>query len=177
MPTSSHLPLEGFQQALVSFQSSLFTKGNDTYQRLTVCRSHIWDDSIRLFTRGISTNKQFKVTFLREPAVDLGGPQREDFTLLLKAAANHNGLFEGPLDHRIPVHNMSALMEKTYLSVGRMFAASVLQGGPAPTFLAESIAEYLLYGLEGVGTHKEDVPSSVEDLLVKVPSKIILLQV
>ena len=72
---------------------------------------------------------------------------------------------------------MSALMEKTYLSVGRMFAASVLQGGPAPTFLAESIAEYLLYGLEGVGTHKEDVPSSVQDLLVKVPSKIILLQV
>ena len=111
MPTLSHLPLEGFQQALVSFQSSLFTKGNDTYQRLTVRRSHIWDDSIRLFTRGISTNKQFKVTYL---SVNLGGPQREYFTLLLKAAANNNGLFEGPLEQCIPVHNMSALMEKTY---------------------------------------------------------------
>lgn len=155
MPTSSHLPLEGFQQALVSFrfQPSLFTKGNDTYQRLTVRR---WDDSVRLFTRGICTNKRFKVTFLGESAVDLGGPRREYFTLLLKAATNHSGLFEGPLEHRIPVH-MSALMEKTYLTVGRMFAASVLQGGPAPTFLAESIAEYLLYGLEGVGTHTEDV--------------------
>ena len=150
MPTSSHLPLEGFQQALVSFQSSLFTKGNGTYQRFTVCRSHIWDDSARLFTWGISTNKWFKVTFLGESAVSLGGPQREYFTLLLKAAANHSGLFEGPLEHRIPVHNMSALMEKTYLSVGRMFAASVLQGGPAPTFLAESIAEFFYMDWRGL---------------------------
>ena len=170
MPTSSHLPLEGFQQALGRFQSSLFPKGTDTYQRLTVRRSHIWDDSVRLFTRGIATNKQFKVTFLGEPAVDVGGPRREYFTLLLKAAANNNGLFEGPLEHRIPVHNMSALMEKTYFSVGRMFAASVLQGGPAPTFLAESIADYLLYGLEGVGTHTEDIPCSVQDLIGKVRS-------
>ena len=43
-----------------------------------------------------------------------------------------------------------------------MFAAFVLQGGPAPTFLVESIAEYLLYGLEGVGTHKEEVLDSDE---------------
>ena len=69
-----------------------------------------------------------------------------------------------------PVHNMSALMEKMYFSVGRMFAASVLQGGPAPTFLAESIADYLLYGLEGVDTHSEDVPCSVQDLIEKVRS-------
>ena len=58
-----------------------------------------------------------------------------------------------------------------------MFAVSVLEGGPAPTFLVESIAEHLLYRLEGVGTHQEDIPSSLQDLLVKVPSKIILLQV
>ena len=58
-------------------------------------------------------------------AIDLEGPRRRYFTLLLKAAANHNGLFEGPLEHCIPVHNMSALMEKTYFSVGQIFAASV----------------------------------------------------
>ena len=58
-------------------------------------------------------------------AIDLGGPHREYFTLLLKAAANSNGLFEGTLEHCIPVHNMSALMEKTYFSVGQTFAASV----------------------------------------------------
>ena len=68
-------------------------------------------------------------------AIDLGGPRREYFTLLLKAAANHNGLFEGPLEHRIPVHDMSALMEKTYFSVGEIFAVSALQGGPAPTLV------------------------------------------
>ena len=67
-------------------------------------------------------------------AIDLGGPYREYFTLLLKAAANHNGLFEGPLEHHIPVH-MSALMEKTYFCVGQIFAASALQGGPAPALL------------------------------------------
>ena len=51
-------------------------------------------------------------------AIDLRGPHREYFTLLLKAAANNNGLFEGTLEHCIPVHNMSALMEKTYFCVG-----------------------------------------------------------
>ena len=56
-------------------------------------------------------------------------------SILLKAATNHNGLFEGPLEHRIPVHNMSALMEKTYFSVGQFFSASALQGGPAPTLV------------------------------------------
>ena len=38
------------------------------------------------------------------------------------------------------------------------------------TFLAESTADYLLYGLDRVGTHIEDVPSSVQDLIGKVHS-------
>lgn len=120
-PEPSSVLTEDFQGALVSFQCSHLE--TDTHHRVTVRRSHVWGDSHRLFKRGISINKRFDVTFLGEPAVDAGGPRREYFTLLLKSAANQNALFEGPIDHRIPDHNMSALMEKEYVMMGRMFVA------------------------------------------------------
>lgn len=122
------------------------------YQRITIRRSHILDDSVRLFQKGVYSNKAFKVTFIGEPAVDLGGPLREYFTVLMRAIAKSSSLFEGLAGQRMIRSNVSAvgLLEKTYFHVGRMMGASLLQGGPPPTFLANSIIEYMLYGIEGV---------------------------
>ena len=62
----------------------------------------------------------------------------------------------------------SALVERTCVTVGHMTAASILQGGPAPAFLAESVADYIRHGLEGVATHIEDIPCCTNHPIVKV---------
>ena len=127
-------------------------------QRITIRRSHIFDDSIRLFQRGVCCNKPFKVTFIGEPAVDLGGPLREYFTIMMRAIAKNSSLFEGLLGQRMLRSNVSAVLEKTYFQVGRIMGASVLQGGPPPTFLASSVVEYMLNGIQGVQLKISDIP-------------------
>eukprot|EP00731_Ephydatia_muelleri_P016024 Em0009g448a len=128
------------------------------YQRITIRRSHIFDDSIRLFQKGVCCNKPFKVTFIGEPAVDLGGPLREYFTVMMRAIAKNSSLFEGRTGQRVLRSNVSAVLEKTYLHVGRMMGASLLQGGSPPTFLANSIVDYMLYGIEGVQLRINNIP-------------------
>ena len=103
-------------------------------------------------------NKQFKVTFIGEPAVDLGGPLREYFTIMMRAIAKNSSLFEGIEGQRMLRSNVSAVLEKTYFQVGRIMGASVLQGGPPPTFLAHSVVEYMLYGIQGVQLKISDIP-------------------
>lgn len=34
------------------------------YQRITICRSHVLDDSVRLFQKGVYSNRAEKVTFI-----------------------------------------------------------------------------------------------------------------
>ena len=137
-----------FKEALKKLRET--TMKPNEYQRITIRRSHVLDDSIRLFQKGVYSNRAFKLTFIGEPAVDLGGPLREYFTVLMRAIAKSSSLFEGLSGQRMIRSNVSALLEKTYFHVGRMMGASLLQGGPPPTFMANSIIEYVLYGIEGV---------------------------
>ena len=60
-PSSPQVSLDGFQNALVAFQSTLFPPGRDEYNYVTVRRSHVWEDSKRLFKQGMSVDKLFKV--------------------------------------------------------------------------------------------------------------------
>ena len=53
---------------------------------------------------------------------------------------------------------LSAVLEKTYLHVRRMIGASLLQGGSPPTFLANSMVDYMLYGIEGVQLRINNIP-------------------
>ena len=47
--------------------------------RITVRRTHIWQDALKAFKRPFDVKKHLRVTFLGEPAVDGGGPRREFF--------------------------------------------------------------------------------------------------
>ena len=108
------------------------------------------------------------VTFKEEPAVDAGGPRREYFTLLLKHISTDFQLFEGSAGHLLPTHNLPALINRHYNCIGKMISASILQGGPAPDFFAESVAEYWLKGLSGVQVHVEDIPGEAQLVVKKV---------
>ena len=128
---------------------------------------------MNLFKSNIPITNPLVVTFKEEPAVDAGGPRREYFTLLMKHISTNFQLFEGPTGHLLPTHNVPALIDKQYYYIGKMMAASILQGGPAPGFFAESAAEYWLQGLDGVTAHVEDIPGEAQLVVKKV--KIMLI--
>ena len=46
--------------------------------------------------------------------------------------------------------NVIELNKKTYFHIGQILSISLVHGGPAPSFFAEPVADYILYGLEKV---------------------------
>ena len=97
------------------------------------------------------------MTFLGEPAVDDGGPLRELFRLLLGEICRNSSLFCGPDTARVPLHNIAALTKRTFKYIGCMIGASLLNGGPAPRFFANIVADYILFGAERTKVKLEDV--------------------
>ena len=154
-----------FNDAFKEFKQNVFKQSLQVL-RISVRRSHVWDDTIRLYNKGIYCDKLLKVSFIGEPAIDLGGPKREYFTLLMQAIVRNNMLFEGPSHMRIPKVNASALIENRYFVIGRMMAASIVHDCTAPAFLAKSIVDYLLYGLSSEIDEVYD--KDVKDILNQV---------
>lgn len=131
----------------------------DSTTCIQVRRKHIWKDTLRAIKQpGFTTRKWLKIEFVGESAIDDGGPRREYFRLGMHELRQNSALFQGALDKRIPVHNLHLLNNKEYREVGRFFAMSILQGGPAPQFLSPTIAHYLLYGDEGLQPEISDIP-------------------
>ena len=136
-----------------------------TSEDSTICiqvrRKQIWKDSLRAFKQPRFTRRKWlKIEFVGESPIDDGGPRREYFCLGMHELCHNNALFQGALDKRIPVHNLHFLSSKEYREVGRFFAMSILQGGPAPQFLSPTIAHYLLFGDEGLQPEISEIPDS-----------------
>lgn len=106
---------------------------------------------------GLDTTKPLRVTFIGEPAVDTGSPMREYLWLAMGEVLSNNTLFHGSATARVPTHNMAHLSKKTYLYVGQMFTIFLVHGGPAPSCLANPVADYFLYGIERVKATISDV--------------------
>ena len=130
------------------------------------------------FKRPIAPQKHIRVTFLGEPAVDAGGPLREFFHLLLSKIAQNNTLFCGTAMARVPKHNMVELSKQTYKCIGSILAASIVHGGPAPSFFSNAVANYIVYGVEQVKAMIEDVPCALmKDKLERVCALSIIYNV
>ena len=67
----------------------------DEAQRVVVSRRHVWSDTVRKLKNGFDVNKHIKVSFVRNVAVDEGGPRCEFLTLLMRDIAGNNSLFKG----------------------------------------------------------------------------------
>ena len=138
-------------------------------ERITVRRSHIWEDTLRALRRNLDLRKAIKVTFLGEPAID-GGPRREYLRLLMKTVSQHS-LLTGPPLHKVMVHNTLALQKQYYCYLGEAIVLSVTQGGPGPLCFAQSIVDYLQGGIERVTPRIEDIPNdNIQELLRRAPS-------
>ena len=145
------------------------------HQSITVRRRYIWSDVQRCFRKPY-TNLQLsiKAVFVGEPAADQGGPRREFFRLSLAAATSDATLFSGELQCRVPIHNASAVVQKSFVHVGWLISMAIIQGGPGPACLAPWVYSYLCYGLEGTSLTISDVPSpDVRQLLNQVNWKLL----
>lgn len=140
-----------------------------TEQPITVRRYHVYEDTISLLKSGaVKTNQILVVSFAGEPAVDTGGPRREYFTLLLKHIMADANLVEGSIGHLLPTQSVNGIITSVYETIGKLMAASIVQGGPPPKFFAESAVEYWLFGLAGVNVHVDDIPAQFQDDIKKV---------
>ncbi len=91
----------------------------DTH-RITVRRTHIWEDAMKAFNRPFDVRKHLRITFLGEPAVDDGGPRREFFMLMMTSFNNQESLLEGSPNHRILRHNTKALDNEEFKTIGKI---------------------------------------------------------
>ena len=71
-----------------------------------------YSDSLKAFKKKFPFNATIRVVFLGEPAIDIGGPLREYFALLMKEIVGNNSLFNGPDDNRGLVHSMITIESK-----------------------------------------------------------------
>ena len=116
-------------------------------QQVIVRRSNIVDCSINQFHRAnFNLEKPFRVRFIGEPAVDIGGPKRELFRLFLQGMAREPSLFQSTQEGLLPAHNITALTRGDFRIVGTILApVSSLVGLPLMCFVP-AIADMVTYG-------------------------------
>ena len=145
---------------------------SDLSSQITVRRTHIWEDSLRLFRR-IDASKTLRVTFLGEAGVDDGGPRREYLRLLMSAISNQGHLLTGPPSCKVPLHNTLALSNGCFHKIGVFIVMSLSQGGPGPTFFSSSVVDYLFGGTAAVKACIDDIPD--EEVCEKLHKVIIII--
>lgn len=119
----------------------------DTF-RMKIHPRSVLEDTLYHLRHGLPLHKNLKMVFLGEPAVDVGGPLREFFHILVSSIAHNHLLFAGEEGNRVPTHNILELEKRSYFYVGEILAVSIVHGGPAPSFFTEAVADFLLYGIE-----------------------------
>ena len=92
---------------------------SDNY-KIIVRRRHIFHDALIAFKANRDWKRPLSITFLGEPAVDIGGPCREFLRLLIEDVCK-SSFFEGTDESRVPVHNVVALEQQTYKYIGKHY--------------------------------------------------------
>ncbi|KAJ7354872.1 hypothetical protein OS493_029427 [Desmophyllum pertusum] len=105
--------------------------------RINVRRKTLWQDYVKERKRKLKPEHALKVVFLGEPAIDDGGPRREFFSDMLEQT--HRKYFPDGF----PTESMISLTGGDFRVAGEIMAMSVIQGGPAPNFLAPVVFSYL----------------------------------
>ena len=78
--------------------------------------------------------RPLKVSFNNQPALDVGGPKREFFSILFEELTEMNGkplpaLFEGNSKRLLPLFNSSIVYSGVFVAVGKMITHSIAQCG------------------------------------------------
>ena len=83
------------------------------------------------------------------------------------ALRDNGSLFSGNPFNRVLCHNIHALNNRLFETVGTIISLSIIHGGSNPSFFAPSVANYLIY--ECLEADINDIPDiSIQKRLQKV---------
>ncbi|XP_071958840.1 G2/M phase-specific E3 ubiquitin-protein ligase-like [Antedon mediterranea] len=158
--------------------NSLNTAKSDstTISIFNICRTRIWDGAVRgLKRKTFDPANRISVKFTdsigqTEGAIDVNGPRREFFSLVLDHIKNSN-LFEGPPTQRVLAMNGTAMANDNYFYAGQLIAMSLVHGGPSPTFFSNTLYEAIAYGYNRSTAGLDDVGDlEIQSKLMKIQS-------
>lgn len=140
----------------LAIDSSNITKFN-------IARGYLWEGVKRgLSRKSFSPCNQLSVKFTddfgnSEGVVDLGGPMREMFTLVIVYLMTESPLFCGSLNNKFISFQSKCLRENEYYFAGMITAMSLVHGGPGLKQLAQLAYEALVMELDETDVKVEDV--------------------
>ncbi|CAB4019364.1 G2 M phase-specific E3 ubiquitin- ligase-like, partial [Paramuricea clavata] len=130
--------------------------------KFNISRSFVWEGAERALTRkSFCAKNKMSVKFTddignSEGAVDLGGPMKEFFTLVLQWMVTSQ-LFCGPEHHKYISFQSTCLEGNDYFFAGTLIAMSLVHGGAGPQCFAHNMFEALHRVPDKVAITIEDV--------------------
>lgn len=148
MPLSS---IKNATLALHSFQKQVVEVGA---QPITIDRQsqNFLKNVIQIYKRqGFNLKLTPDIDFLNEVGIDGGGLTREFFHMVLtsfrRGAPNIGiNLFEGAVDHVVPIHCCSSMDSGLFHLFGKVLAHSIIHGGMGFVGMAKAVAKYIATG-------------------------------
>ena len=130
--------------------------------KFNISRNFLWEGTRRALSRkSFSPGNKVSVKFtddsgVSEGAVDLGGPMREFFTLILQHI-HSSQFFCGLENYKFLSFQSKCLEDDDYFLAGTVIAMSIVHGGPAPQFLSPLMFDALVYDLSKVVVPVQEV--------------------
>ncbi|XP_072559957.1 G2/M phase-specific E3 ubiquitin-protein ligase-like isoform X2 [Paramormyrops kingsleyae] len=152
-------PCTNLQDILLSLRKDINT---DEVLRFNINRKNVWDGTIRGMRRpNFSVKKRIDIKFTdddgnSEGAVDMGGPMREFFRLVLQHI-KLGPMFTGPENERVLCCHAPSLRDNSYFYAGQLIAMSILHGGPSPNFFSPVLYQAVVAGADGVQADIGDI--------------------
>ncbi|KAF5282381.1 hypothetical protein FQR65_LT14317 [Abscondita terminalis] len=166
---------EGSYNVLNDILENLKTKiVNDQISHFNIYREDIFQCCIRAMRRpSFDPYRKIDVKFSdvdgqSEGAVDMGGPTREMFRLVLNHLKNSH-LFIGVNKKYISLDAL-ALEKKNYFEAGRIISLSLVHGGLGPHFFSENLYTAITKGIEFTLAAIEFVDSDIQEKLSTLAS-------
>ena len=120
-------------------------------KRVAVDVDHILRDALSFYkSSAFDVGRPVEVELLGSEALDLGGPRRQFFNIVIEGLAKNEvlRLFQGDLDdgHLLPAINHDAIICGHFKMAGRMILHSILNEGPAFPLFPAPIYHYMVNG-------------------------------
>ena len=143
--------------------------------KFNVIRTNLFESAKRALNRkNFDPCYKISVKFMddvgsSEGAVDLGGPKREFFTLLLHSLLYESPLFFGNEHSKYISLNQKSFEEEDYRLTGMLIALSLVHGGPVPHCLSNLLFEALVdQGVKPTVADVENIHDATKDVILSL---------
>ena len=114
--------------------------------QITINPNNILADELRVYKHtDFDPSIPIEVSFVRQPAIDLGGVRRQFFSSFIKELATQLHLFEGEYEQGrlLPSRNHEAIISGTFKMFGKVIVHSVLMEGPGFPCFPPAVYRYI----------------------------------